>query len=69
MKTIIQETERPIESIFWPNEFTLTRGEGKIEAIVAYREEDGSIWIAVWENGKIASRYNTRHIDGIHYAD
>lgn len=65
--------DRPIQTIHWPgkDKETYTVGIAGVQKItVQYLEEEAvdQPWLAVWVNGKVQSRWNTRYIKGVvHY--
>ena len=63
MKTIFTE-DRPIKSIFYPDESSLTAGKNGVEEILPYQEEGAMgyvTWLAVFRKGIIDQRINTIH--------
>lgn len=35
--------------------------------ILAYKESDGTIWFAVYQNGKIMQRVNSKYVETVSY--
>ena len=67
MKTIFKD-ERPIKSIYYPDESHLTAGEDGVEEILPYGETDNSIWLAVFRRGRIDQRINIAFLESIVYS-
>ena len=67
------EDPRPIKRIIWPgdNEPSATTGENGIEKIIPYHENGEMapiVWLAIYCNGEITQRVNSKHLDSILYS-
>ena len=74
MKSIKQtlEDEREIESLIFPpdGERAITVGENGVETIVPYGENGEYsliLWFAVFVNGKISTRENSKFVESVVY--
>ena len=69
MKTIFEDN-RPIKSIFWPDEANITVGVGNVESIVPYYENGQMadvLWLAVYRNGELEQRVNSIFLECVLY--
>lgn len=70
--TYVEFQDRPIKAIYWPGLEGREQSVGKfgIERItVEYVEQDAidEPWFAVWVAGRVVSRWNWRHLEGVAY--
>lgn len=71
----IDLNDQPINAIGWESTdgghyLCIKVGEDgvdKIEAVEQYLGEYSIIWLQVWKNGRIVTRYNAMNVDSISY--
>jgi len=57
-----------VQELFWPNEGSVSVGRLGVEKITVVMECGqmmGVPWFAIWKNGKVTSKYNGAHLEGV----
>ena len=68
VKTTLGNDGRFITGLYGPNEeWQIVVGPNKVDIIMAYSENDGAPWFAVYHAGEITQRVNAAFVECVAY--